>query len=724
MLKNTIHWFLIRYQHELTVSLQAPKYLEPGGSAILNATVRNEGLSDETDVELQLLINGTIVESQTIPLLQNGASYTLSYLWTPKIAGKYNITVYAPPVPDENITRNNIYSRMVPVQYAPKILAYVEYTDYWQEYQNTLRAIESTFGPNYELTELWYYWQLDEMLSGKDILLIPEQEYASLYTMQSIGSAWAQTLSQFLENGGTIILCDFNWGYGGTYGILTGAGLMSISWVNYCTGYTLYVVDPEDPIAEGVSPTFTAPDGTISFVTQEANVVVNDGTYPVVIHKKVERGSIVLLGFDFFSSSKDTERMLGNAVALAAYITISISPSSGSPGTKVMVSGAKATANGTVSIYWDDIFMGNTTANSVGEFQYEFTVPIDAAIGVHQITAVDTSTGRMASASFRVIMITLNPTSGPVGTKVVVEGFGFTPETQAGITFNDMLIGYAQVDNLGNFTFTFNIPLSTAGAQLIKAYDVECFAIATFTVVEIAQLDVLVDVGTIRFRGELVEFYVQTALKGHAIEATSLSAKLYGPEGEIAYYQYPANITAVATGFYKIVYTIPADADFGTYALVVDAEYISDTVQASGTSFKSFTISGTLTTMNAYITEIRSGIATIIIPDLGLIKLNLTAINATLDKIFVKVVAINGTVATIQTTLGTMNGTITEIKNGIATIVVPGLGQIQTDVSSLIGVQETWTIPQYLVMVFSIVAAAGAVLSAALLLRQRKLAKG
>jgi hypothetical protein len=85
---------------------------------------------------------------------------------------------------------------------------------------------------------------------------------------------------------------------------------------------------------------------------------------------------------------------------------------------------------------------------------------------------------------------------------------------------------------------------------------------------------------------------------------------------------------------------------------VVDAEYISDTIQAFGTSFKSFTISRTLTTMNAYITEIRNGIATIIIPDLGLIKLNLTAINATLDKIFVKVVAINGTVATIQTTLG------------------------------------------------------------------------
>lgn len=388
-----------------------------------------------------------------------------------------------------------------------------------------------------------------------------------------------------------------------------------------------------------------------------------------------------------------------------------------------MVSGTKAAANGTVSIYWDDIFMGNTTANSLGDFRYELTVPLDATIGVHQIMAVDKSTGRTVSAPFKVILITLNPASGSVGTKTVIKGFGFTPETEARITFNDMLIGYAIVDDLGNFTFTFNIPFSTAGAQLVKAYNAEGFASATFTVIDVTQLDVQVDVGTIRFRGELVEFYIQTAHKGHAINATGMSAKLYGPSGEIAHYQYPTNITVIATGFYKIVYTIPANADVGTYALVVKVEYVSDTVQAFGTSFKSFTISGTLTTINAHITEIRNGIATIIIPDLGLIKLNLTAINATLDKIFIKVAAINGTVATIQTTLGIVNGTITEIKGNMATIVVPGLGQIQADVSSLIGTREAWTIPQYLVMVFAIIAAAGAVLSAVLLLRQRKSAK-
>jgi hypothetical protein len=657
-----------------------------------------------------------LVENVTIPLLANGTSQTINHLWTPTIAGKYNITVYAPPVSGENITRNNIYSKLVPVQYAPRILAYVGYTDYWQEYSNTLRAIKSTFGPNYYLTELGDYTQLDSMFLGKDILLIPEQENADRYTLENIGRTWSTTLSEFLENGGIIIVCDFNWGSGGTYSILTGAGLMSISSTNYRSWYSLYLIDPTDPLAEGVSSSFTAPDGTISFVTEETNVVINDGTYPVVIHKEIGRGHLALLGFDFSLSNNDTERILGNAVALASYITISTDPSDSSPGTEVTVSGTKATANGTVSIYWDSMLMGNTTANNVGDFTYLLTVPSNATIGLHEIMALDTATGRTASRPFRVLMITLNPSTGSVGTKVTVKGAGFTPESQATITFNDMLIGYASVGNIGNFTFTFNIPISTAETQLIKAYNTEGYGSATFTVKDITQLNVQIDVGEMHFRGEIAEFYAQTTFKGKVVNATITSAVLYKPDGTTE------NMLAqsITTGLYKLSYTIPVDASTGTYTLVIAAEYVADTIQASGTSFKCFLISPTLTYTNAYVVEIRENIATVVIPDLGAIKLNLTAMNATLDNIFLKVTAINDTTATIQTTLGIMNGTITSIKDNMATIVVPGLGQIETDVSSLKGTQETWTIPQYVTMIMALIAAVTSMLSVMFFLRRRK----
>jgi len=715
MFKNLMYWFTIQYQHELVVYLKAPEFLEPGISAMLNATVQNAGINDENDVNLQLLINGTLVENVTIPLLVNGTSHTINHLWTPMVAGEYNITVYAPPVSDEIVTRNNVYSRIISVKYAPKILAYVEYADYTQEYSNTLRAIESTFGPNYNLTELWDYTQLDSMLVGKDVLLIPEQEFAYLYLMEMVGSTWSSTLSNFIANGGIIVVCDYS---GGTYGILTGAGLMSISGANYRSWSLLYLVDPSDPLAMGVSSSFIAPDGTISFVTGEANVVVNDGTYPVVIHKEIGLGHIVLLGFDFYTYNNDTCKILGNALTLIRYITISINPSSGSPGTKVTISGTKATANGKVSIYWDDTFVGNTTANNLGDFTYLLIVPSTATIGVHEIRAVDIVAGKMASQPFRVLILTLNPSAGPVGTKVTVKGAGFTPDSQARITFNDMLMGYALVDSSGNFTFVFNVPVATAEMQLVKAYEAEGFASATFTVVDVTPLDVQIDVGELHFRGEVAEFYAQTSFKGKAVNATITSAVLYKPDGT----SQSLSAQQITTGLYKLSYTIPGNAGVGTYTLVIAAEYLTDTIQASGTSFKCFQISLTLSLLNATIMEINEGIATVIVPDLGMIKLNLTAINATLDNIFVKVLAINGTTATIQTTIGIVNGTITGTLSGdIVSIVVPGLGQIQADISSLKEAQETSVIPQYAIIVISLIAAAGATLSVMLLRRRRTL---
>lgn len=160
---------------------------------------------------------------------------------------------------------------------------------------------------------------------------------------------------------------------------------------------------------------------------------------------------------------------------------------------------------------------------------------------------------------------------------------------------------------------------------------------------------------------------------------------------------------------YKIVYDILGNTT-GTYTLVVTANYVKDTVQAYGTSFKCFLLSSTLVYMNAHITEIRDKIATVVIPDLGTIRLNLTAMNVTLQSIFLKVISINGTTATIQTIIGVMNGTITRIDNNTATIVTP-IGNIEADISSLKGAQETWIIPQYAIISIALIAAVSSTLT-------------
>jgi PKD repeat protein len=114
---NTILFTPFRPEHDLDVRLEAPTFLMPGLSTLLNATVRNLGLNNETSVELQLLINGTIVDSVMIPELLTGSSHTLSYSWTPSDEGLYNVTAYAPLVPDENVTANNVATKFVEVTY-------------------------------------------------------------------------------------------------------------------------------------------------------------------------------------------------------------------------------------------------------------------------------------------------------------------------------------------------------------------------------------------------------------------------------------------------------------------------------------------------------------------------------------------------------------------------------------------------------------------------------
>jgi len=100
---------------ELIVSITAPETLRFGASSSLKATVSNQGLSNETNVELWLLINGTIMDSTTISPLQAGDSYTLSYLWTPTVEGTYNVTAYASPVPGETSLGNNLVTKFVTV---------------------------------------------------------------------------------------------------------------------------------------------------------------------------------------------------------------------------------------------------------------------------------------------------------------------------------------------------------------------------------------------------------------------------------------------------------------------------------------------------------------------------------------------------------------------------------------------------------------------------------
>jgi len=690
-------------EHDLLIfDWERPPYVKLGELAIFNITVLNFGVSNETDVEVHLLVNGSSIDSTSIALLPRGVSTTVGLSWTPTTRGTYNVTYYVAPVADEKIIQNNLIAEIVTVIAPPPETNWI------------LLATDPDEGVGINLKSI--YGQ-----TYSDIIYFKVEYHRPWTTINDIDTAILIDADQDAGTG----LSD------GTYpGQDTGIGadyLIVVGW----EATEMWKWDPvagmwdiRDPISLAY---LEAPENSNAFVVG-------------VFFANVETAGIIDSAVADVPSNWDWVPDSGYFTWILI-IPISVNPSTGSPGTKVTVTGTKATANGTVSIYWDSTFMGNSTANEVGDFTYLMTVPSEATVGVHEMMATDVATGRTGSTIFRVILTALNPTEGSIGTNVTVNGAGFAPESQVTVTFGDMLIGYAIIDSFGNFTFTFNTPLSTAGKYYIKALDAEGnYACKKFTVVDVTPLDVQIDVGTMHFKGEIAEFYAQTTFKGQAVSAIISSAILYKPDGTVE------NLLAqdVTIGLYKIPYAIPGDAEPGTYTLVITAHYVTDKVQAVGTSFKCFVISSTLTNMNMTIQELQGDIATIIIPDLGMIKAKLTAINATvvkikgslavvnstlgliqatLDTIQLKVIAINGTMATIQTTLGIMNGTITSIEGNMATIEIEtDIGTIKADISGMQGTQDAWIISQYVIIVIALIAVASSMLSV-IFLRHKKTAK-
>ena len=209
------------------------------------------------------------------------------------------------------------------------------------------------------------------------------------------------------------------------------------------------------------------------------------------------------------------------------------------------------------------------------------------------------------------------------------------------------------------------------------------------------KLDVDAEVGSTHFRGELTEFYIMVSYIGKPINA-KISAVLYY-NGTMQ-----AELTSltehIATGLYRVPYTIPLRAATGTYALMVNAS----TCALEGTTLTSFLLSPTLTNWNAWIIEVQEDVA-IIRTDIAIIRVSLDAANARLvsidermatietdlgtvrtdvRNINLKLTHLDGDIATITTTLGDINGTLVSIRENIANIETD-IGSIQVDINAI-----------------------------------------
>jgi len=216
LILNTYNWVGVKLEHDLSVFLSAPAMLKPGSSVLLNATVRNRGLNNESSIELQLLINDTLVSSAAIPELSAGSSYMLSYLWNPTIEDTYVVTAYAPPLPDEGKTENNIATKIVSVRQIKYVLFdQTHNTDWIHDYDVWVRNLTSR---GYAVETHVSGPITPALLSAYDVFIIPQA--CMPYMTDELA-----TIQNFVFNGGGLLIIGDN--YPDIYTDLTGfAGIV------------------------------------------------------------------------------------------------------------------------------------------------------------------------------------------------------------------------------------------------------------------------------------------------------------------------------------------------------------------------------------------------------------------------------------------------------------------------------------------------------------------
>lgn len=169
-----------------------------------------------------------------------------------------------------------------------EVLEYRQFADTTAsgEVANMRAAIDAratALGRTVNYTALDDYTALD--LTGYDVLLVPEQETSSQAMMQTVATAWNADLDAFLDRGGVIVVADYMGSSGGTWEIVDGPGLMTISGSSNVTGSTLTLTGAADAVGAGVSATYTAPNGSLSFPgATGGTAVISAGTDPVVLH--------------------------------------------------------------------------------------------------------------------------------------------------------------------------------------------------------------------------------------------------------------------------------------------------------------------------------------------------------------------------------------------------------------------------------------------------------
>jgi hypothetical protein len=125
---------------------------------------------------------------------------------------------------------------------------------------------------------------------------------------------------------------------------------------------------------------------------------------------------------------------------------------------------------GTYHICWDSLtnVKETFTADTAGSYSLVIYTP-EATKGDHTVYLVDNTYAQKASAIFTVLpSVKIDPTEGPAGTNVILNGYGFTASQPLQIKFKDTVIQTPTANSVGSWTVNYTTPATPAGGYIFE----------------------------------------------------------------------------------------------------------------------------------------------------------------------------------------------------------------------------------------------------------------
>lgn len=220
-------------------------------------------------------------------------------------------------VPLDRIARLSFGSGAGPAAARRRVVFWSQFADPEEEVAHMVEALREGLPPGWSIEMDGGGPQAADLaaaLQPAGVLVVPEMEsFDGAADVEA--AAVGRDIKAFLGRGGTVVIAGVD---DDTMPFWEEAGLLSLSAAERTAGGEFTFVRGH-PLARDVGDSFKGVNATYEFETQDGDLVPvargADGAAAVLV-KKVGRGSLVLLGMDYFERSEAIDRILVNAVTL------------------------------------------------------------------------------------------------------------------------------------------------------------------------------------------------------------------------------------------------------------------------------------------------------------------------------------------------------------------------------------------------------------------------